>query len=372
MRLCGNNEGQRFFGASLIEAHFFIWLLRLEEIFTNDQNFGIVPYNGSLDISNSRGLTELKLGEGQKMQVGALLQQLPSASAAGTLADVYTVSFPEGITGKLMKYADGRFGTPIIGENGRIIAHASLESLAPQALAMGCFTAMSIASSQYFLNQINNELKMIRSSLDKILEFLYGDKKAELLAEASFVKYAFENYDSIMKVECQRAGIIANLIGAKKVAMKDIEFYLRDLDSAMTGKDVSSVIDKVFQIKESLEFSMQLYGMSSLLEVYYSQNFDKAYLNYVENDISVYIGKCEKRMLGDFSALKVMAEAGKGNLLKKVDNTAALKQIDDFIDILNKGEESAIRKSLKDALYATSKKARYYITKEGAVYLKTA
>ena len=305
------------------------------------------------------------------MQVEALLHQLPSAMTAGTLADVYTVSFPAGISGSLMQYSDGGVGSAIMGDKG-IVGHASFHSLAPQALAMGCFTAMSIASSQYFLKQINNELKMMRSSLDKILEFLYGDKKAELLAEASFVKYAYENYDSIMRLEHQRAGVIASLLEAKKVAMKDIEFYLGDLDSAMGGKDVATVVDNVFQIKESLEFSMQLYGLSSLLEVHYAQNFDSGYLSNVEKDISVYIGKCEKRMLSDFSALKVMVEGAKNPLLKKVDNSAALKQIEEYIDILDNGEESEIRKSLKTALYATSKKAEYYLTKEGAVYLRTA
>lgn len=336
-----------------------------------EQNFGIVPYKGSLDVTTARGFTELELGEGQKMQVEALLHQLPSVMAAEALADVYTVSFPAGISGSLMQYADGGVGSAIMGDKG-IVGHASFHSLAPQALAMGCFTAMSIASSQYFLKQINNELKMMHSSLDKILEFLYGDKKAELLAEASFVKYAYENYDSIMRFEHQRAGVIASLLDTKKVAMKDIEFYLSDLDSAMSGKDVASIIDKVFQIKESLEFSMQLYGLSSLLEVHYAQNFDRNYLGNVEKDISIYIGKCEKRMLSDFSALKVMIEGAKGPLLKKVDNSMALKQLDEYIEALNNGEESKIRKSLKAALYASSQKAEYYITKEGAVYLKTA
>ena len=98
---------------------------------------------------------------------------------------------------------------------------------------------------------------MMRMNLDKILEFLYGDKKAELMAEISFVKYAYQNYNSIMSHEAQRTATIASIQKAKKVAMKDIEFYMNDLDSAAKTKDNSeliSTVNKAFQIKESWSF----------------------------------------------------------------------------------------------------------------------
>lgn len=57
---------------------------------------------------------------------------------------------------------------------------------------------MSIASGQYFLSEINNNLSAINQKADKILEFLYGDKKAELMSEVSFVNFAYQNYNSIM------------------------------------------------------------------------------------------------------------------------------------------------------------------------------
>ena len=62
------------------------------------------------------------------------------------------------------------------------------------------------------------------------MDFLYGDKKAELMSEISFTKYAFENYASIMAHEAQRAATITSLQSAKKVAMNDIEFYIHDLN----------------------------------------------------------------------------------------------------------------------------------------------
>ncbi len=345
----------------------------------DEQNWGIVPCSNAIDISHERGLTKLELTSGQKMQVAALLHQLPSVVAAKEMPQFYTVEFPDGLTGKLMELKRGGLTTSVIGENGKIAGTASLHSLAPQAVAIGCFSAMSIASSQYFLKQINDDLKMIRLSLDKILEFLYGEMKAELMAEVSFVKYAYQNFSSIMEHTEQRAAIIESLHNSRKVAIKDIEFYIADLDATIKGKDCkdnNALGGKAFQISETLMLAMQLYGISSLLEVHYAQNYDSGYLKYVENDITAYIDKCEKRMLGSFSELKGAINNPKGILPKVKDKSERKKsdlekRIDGFVEPLQSGEESEMRRSLRTGLNALTNAAEYYMTNDGTVYLKS-
>lgn len=144
----------------------------------------------------------------------------------------------------------------MIRENGKFVGSASFYTMSAQAALMGVFTAMSVASGQYFLSQINNEMWMMNMKLDEILEFLYGDKKTEL----SFIRYAYENYVSIMSHEQQRIATITSLQEAKKVAMKDIEFYINDLETTVSYKtkdyaDLESRTEKTFLIKESLELS---------------------------------------------------------------------------------------------------------------------
>lgn len=100
--------------------------------------------------------------------------------------------------------------------------------------------------------------------------------------------------------------------------MKDIEFYMADLDSAVRAKensDLGGLVDKAFQIQESLELSMQLYVMSALLEVYCAENYDASYIWYVEENTSTYANKCQSRMLSDFSVLENRVEDFKGNIL---------------------------------------------------------
>lgn len=342
-----------------------------------EQNWGMIPCDMTMDISPANGFTKLELDSAQKIQIGALLQQLPSMAATNQMPKLYTVTFPDGVSGKLMELKKTELvgKTTSIIDDGKIKGTAALNSLDNCTLAMGCFTAMSIASSQYFLKKINDELRMMRMGIDKILEFLYGDKKAELMAEVSFIRYAYENYISIMECSAQRAATITSLQSARKIAMKDIEFYIGDLESTIKGrdgKDISSLVEKAFQLKESLEFSMQLYGMSSLLEVHYAQNYDRSYLKYVDNDISVYIDKCEKRMLGNFSSLRTLVDSAKEMPFKKIAKTDILERIDGLVESLGRGEESDMRRSLRAGLNAATQKADYYMTADGVVYMKTA
>lgn len=338
-------------------------------------NFEIIPCDKMTDIENKPGIKKLELTSSQKIQIGGLMQQLPAVVAANALSNMYMVRFPAGIPNALTPLKQGGFSTMVKGENGRIAGTASLYSVEAQAAVLGAFNAMSIVSGQYFLAQINSELKTMNQNIDKILEFLYGDKKAELISEVSFVKSAYQNYSSIMEHEQQRFATLVSLQEAKKVAMKDIEFYMSDLDSTVntkSGSDIVAWTDKIFQIKDCLELSIQLYSMSSLLEIYYSQNYDTNYISNVEEESVTYIGKCEKRMLSSFSKLSTHIQSFKEGPLKKVDKPALEKKVNLVVDSFSRGTESEMLKSIRSVLHASEAKAEYYVNGNGDLYLRTA
>lgn len=335
-------------------------------------NFEIEPLDEKINFE--REFTKLDMDSDKRKNVAALVQYLPSLTAAKTLAQSYTVRFPDGLPHALTKLNQGGYGT-MLRDGGKFVGTASLYSAAAQAAFLSAFTAMSICSSQYFLSEINRDLKVMKLNLDKILEFLYGEKKAELMSEASFVKYAYQNYNSIMEHEVQRIATIGSLQNAKKIAMKDIEFYMHDLDSTVNGKnqaDFVGLVGKAFQIKESLELSMQLYGMSSVLEIYYSQNHESEYIKYIETELSSYIDKCEKRMLSSFSVLSKCINDHKSKLWEKIDKSPYEKSVGELMDLLNSGEESALRKSLRSVLNAASQTKEYVLRNDGTVYLKAS
>ncbi len=335
-------------------------------------NFEILPCDNITDIDSKPGYVKMGLTESQKIQVSGLMAQVPAVAAAGAMTQLYSVSFPEGVTGTLMQLKGRGVANPIIN-NGKIVAWASFDEVGTQAAMLGAFNILSIASGQYFLSKINSEMKMINQSIDKILEFLYGNKKAELMSEINFVKYAYENYNYIMACPEQRAGIISGLVEAKKVAMKDIEFYVGDLNSTVntTKNDITSTVEQAYNIKNSLELSLQLYTLSNVLDVYYSQNFEPNYIKYIENDVVHYISKCEKRILSDFSDLRGKVVICKDKLFAKFPKESTLNRLNKTIDELKNRDESPLNKSLRSSLSSINNKAVYFISKDGNVYMST-
>lgn len=338
------------------------------------KTFDIVGCEKFTDISQKQEYKKLMLTDEQKIQISGLLQQFPTLLATEKLSDAYIVHFPNGVDGHLMNYAKGGVGTPIQDNTGNIIAHASLEknNAGLIAIAQG-FAVMSIITSQYFLTEISHQLKELSKSIDKILEFLYGDKKAELIAEVSFTKYAYENYASIMACNEQRTATISSLQAARKVAMKDIEFYMSDLnDTVSETSDLQECVDKAFRIKSCLELSMQLHVMSNLLEIYYSQNFENTHIQWIENNVVEYLIKCEKRMLSGFSKLSASIHDFKNGPLKKIDKIALGDVVNDVIDSFGSGRESDMHKQFLSALHSMDKDMKCYIDKDANVYLKTS
>ncbi len=360
-----------------------------EEIYKDLQkngNFDIKPCNIT-NIDDNPKYKKLELTSAQKMKLSAFAGQLPAISAALNSASAlsavsgstfYMMAVPNGLSDALLRIGDG-FGNTLLRSDGKFAMQLPLykvdmaKALTVQTAALSAFSVMSIATGQYFLSQINSELDRIKLGMDKILEFLYGDKKAELMSEVTFTKYAYHNYSAIMEHDDQRIATISGLQQARKIAMKDCEFYISDLETTINEKnDIVSTVDKALQIEESLTLALQLCVMSSVLEVQYAQNFDKAYLKYIEDDISLYIDKCEKMMLGNFNKLQVLIEHANAGILKKVDKGELQSRIVKVLDKFQTGGESELKKPLRSGLHMSEQKTVYYIGSDSNIYIKSA
>lgn len=192
------------------------------QLIESENNFKLETVNTPYDLAN--GYIKIGLTNDQKCQMSNVIRHLPEMFAASSMANAYIAKFPDGINHTLASLNQGGFMSFWKKENGQFGGTASLYSLKSEALLLGAFSAMAFASGQYFITQVNSELKKINQNIDKILEFLYGDKKAELLSEVSFVKYAYENFSSIMAHDEQRVATIASLQEAKKWLLKMLNF----------------------------------------------------------------------------------------------------------------------------------------------------
>lgn len=326
-----------------------------------------------VNVSNEHKFTKLELTQEQKMQISGLMNQLPALLNVNSISKAVRLTFPKGVQGSLMALKRGGYSTTLVDKTGKIVGTASLNYPTFQTAALGAFTAMSVVSGQYFLAQINNKLGEMSSKLDEILEFLYSDKRAELLSEVNFIHFAYENYKSVMEHSEQRIATLVNLQSAKKVAMKNIEFYLSDLKSAIDNmykkksamdKKNSWIAKKMIRTQECLEFSLQLYAMSNILEVYYSENFDPKYTRFVEDEATKYIGTCANNSHIYFGRLQQLLAGAKTPA-----QTEAANEVNDIVERMGRIITSPLLTELRSTLCETSKEKQYYLTRDGEVYL---
>jgi len=316
-----------------------------------------------------------ELSPSQKSQMSMLVSQMPTLLAADALSRAYTVRFPSGLPHTLMTYKNGGVGSPIMGEHG-IIGHAGFYEMSAAAAMMSAFSTMSLVTGQYFMTEINNNLTIITQKMDKIIDFLYGDKKAELISEISFIRYANHNLKSIMLHDQQKTATITSIQAAKKVAVQDIEFYLSDLAAKVNaiGKsksDFKDAMPDVLKVKDCLELAMQLYVNCNFLEICYSQNYDTAYLQYLKNEMIEYISKYEKTLLSIFSTMKGGLLSAKTNILQKPEEIGVLSEkIDTIIEPLNSPIKSPIAKMVSNGFDSLNRETRFVLARDGELYIK--
>ena len=352
-------------------------------------NFGdkeclIAPYEYPVTPEILRHYKKLELSPSEKTQMSQFVKHISSTMEnEESSQSFYAVKWPDGLPNMLTPFTDGSsyMGT-LLNESGKIAAQTRLMPLNPYLLIRAGFSLLALIS-QIFLWSVHQKLNVINQKIDEILEFLYGDKKAELLAAISFTRYAYENFSSIMEHDGQRNATIQSLQSARMTAMQDVEFYLSDLhyrvsvdkDKRFPDKisEMERMVSKAIQSSDCLDLSIQLCMTANLLEIYYSQNYDPKYLRYVENDVENYINRCEKQMIGDFNSLKTSLDTQwrrKGGRDKE-DISKLIQQVEQKLAPLMNDKGDELKAKLTTALRFLDKETECCIGADGTTYLKT-
>ena len=321
-------------------------------------------------------VTKVPVSDNQKTEMFDLLHYLPEISSAVTLSNAWVAKFPKGFSkANMMRYKrDGGYGTQLQA-NGKIKDDASLFSLSTQGVIHGIFSILSAATGQYFLSRIDNQLSLVTSKLDDVLSFLYGENRAELLAEIFFVRRTHENFASIMTNECQRIASIAGLQAAQKIAVKDLEFYLADIENAARKRvtDFKSLCEEetfAWKALNCVELALQTLVIASILEIYLSENYEDSYTDYVRQQLASYMKRCDTVILTSFSAIDSKFAQYHQGVFENTENRQKFRSMIRRTLAPYKGEaESPIRQMMKDALDALKSDSIYYLTDSGDVYV---
>ena len=327
-----------------------------------------------LDFSDTTRFRKIEFPKQAGITANSLLQLVPAELAADAASNIYVLRFPEGIQGTLMNLQQGGQSTTMIGASGRITGTASLYSIAPASVAVfRVFSIASFATGQYFLADISSKLTEVNRKLDDLMSFLQSSKRTELLSELTFVKYALANYSTIMLSEPQRIATIGNLQQAKTKAIADVEFYTEELEKADTAKSLENQIRTILQNKPAIDFASQLYAISTIMESYYAQNWDKTYIKYLEDETKNLMSLMDKRVSNAITTcIKSIRDAHKENPVTKKTKpyNDTEKELLHISEVLTNRVNHPLIDAVEEALNKPLKATELYLAPDGNAYQK--
>lgn len=200
----------------------------------------------------------------------------------------FSLNLPEGISDALSKVVLTSFG---VG--------------APWASVIGL---VSVAACKYFFG-IKTQLADIDYKLTEIVEFLKTDKLCELESQFKFLEFSYDNYEYIVTNEAERLATIFQIQSTKKVALKDFMFYEKYISSHLrkTSNVKSALIDEANEFlahAECYRYSAEMYCLSLIMELIFSQNYNAKLISNVKKEISVTIQNANKNLGEALGAMK--------------------------------------------------------------------
>lgn len=345
-----------------------------ELLSTKDLNCEIVPSDIPFDFSDKTRFRKVEFPEQTGVTANSLLQLLPPAIVSDTASKTYILKFPEGVQGVLLHLRNGGYATTVVDASSHFSGTASLHPINPASVALfNAFSIASFATGQYFLSDISSKMSEISRKLDDVLSFLEDSKRTELLSELTFVKYAVGNYSTIMLSEPQRIATLTNIQRSKIRAIADIDFYTTELEYRVNAKDAKKNQEPVLIAKQNLDLSSQLYAISTIMEVYYAQNWNAVYLESVLAEADLLLGHTKNKISDAISPYaKDIREAHKAAFLKKdpAPFTQSEKSILKISDNLTKQVLSPLVTVIKNALNEPMNPSELYLTQDGFMYQK--
>jgi len=298
------------------------------------ENVGVKMDNDLKKFESDRE-SYFKLEDSIVGKVDSSLQQLSQFMFNNAYSrDVYRVVYDKGL-GVLQKSAQypgqllGNVVSPTANNQIRDVARLQELSLVPQ-IASSVFSVMSLATGQYFMAQINDNLGQIEKAVSEIRQFLEDDKRSKLQSEEEFLKITQKTIHFIQNNEVQKQSTLASIQKVRIDSLASINFYkmqINNLQNIAGKKDkaddiINNVQNVCFMISEYW-YSLYLYCFAVYLEPVLAQNLDSDYLRMLEVDM---IEKCKNY---------------------KTDYTLWKKRLDEYIESAKAFESNKILEGLK-------------------------
>lgn len=307
--------------------------------------------------------TFAKLSDKAFERLGIILHNLPGQIANKAIEkantkvveeiskDAYKIIMKDGMHLAKSKTLDNAFKGLVFDSNNNLVTHADLipitldGSIAVQApqLALGAFNAMSIATGQYFLSQINGKLEDLETGLSDIMDYLQMEKRCEILANDITIMNIYSNLDYILANDFERQSVSSNLKQIKRDSLSNILLLKAKIESSkdklnLTSKSKAEDLTEVFEElnKDMPQYwcAIRGYANASVLDTIIAEMDSGEYIDNIKNDLSNIFSQYNAVIESVDNKIQIFIERVK-DLNKKKKIPAAVKSLADFVPAYN-------------------------------------
>lgn len=308
----------------------------------------------SFETNNKQIASKEKISANSNLFLQNLGSAIPELVSNGLLMKSYRFVFPQGVSGDVMKMANGQ-GTAVM-QAGKIIKHGGYVS---NLLIAAPLLAVNIGSTvvrQHYLAKINYNLNEVNLKISKLLELEFIKKHSKVESIIYFLEKAHYEFQFIESNKEYRSAILTSLVKTNIEIFELIQFYKKSLK--FVNKENSSenelnlnyfialhklfIQGKLLEFKYAMEYNETLIlNLKSSFENLNTQNIDFLKENQIELSQVIQTKINEKSIFDWCLGKKVQKEKNINNLsdTKEIIIQIIDNQIEEVKEITNQLNE---------------------------------
>ena len=166
-------------------------------------------------------------------------------------------------------------------------------------IAGAAFAAASVATSQYYLKNIDEKLEELQKITKQVLEFLEQEKQSEIEAEIKFLSEVFNSMSLIKDDDALRQSKLNQISSIERESTANIIFYEKEIKKLINEygtkrskkKNEQEIINRLMSAYYYLNLSSRANALAKLLEVYMVDGLKKQYIQNKREEIQSNIIK---------------------------------------------------------------------------------
>lgn len=273
----------------------------LAEILKEEYGVEITPYEGKLSKTSR---TLIPVPKDVAAELSVVTSSFPTLAANAAANDAlsktaYAITFngkdvhPE----QLWQKKNGNFISNLKGENGHWGKQTDvnvIDNTATQGamVASSIFAVAAMATSMYYMKNINDKLADLQETVQDVIAFLENDKQSQIETDMDTLRDIANNMQTIKANKDLKQVKLQQFSALQREAKKNVRFYEKQLKASLDrytankkDKKEKSALQKLKKEYFYYRICLLEYAISKMIEIQLTDSFSEAQLQNARSEI---------------------------------------------------------------------------------------